>query len=280
MVNLESGASLLHGVYNDATLGLFFAIAFIITWTLFITVATRVPAGTAAGQLLILGGAISPAIAAITLTGWRDGAEAVRALLRRVLIAEVPGRYYAFALLYMLAIKLTAALLHRFILGAWPGFSLDALLVAPFAIALSVPVQAGEEIGWRGYALPRLAERFGLVGASLLLGVIWAVWHVPQFYIAGADTYHQSFVVWGFQVVAMSVAFAWLYARTGGSLFLVMVLHAAVNNTKDVVPAGLSEPRGVFSLHASAISWLTLTLLWTCALYLIKKTARSGTALQ
>src|SRR5690349_11515943 len=66
--------------YNGATLGLFFAIAFAITWTLFITVATRVPAGTVVGQLLILGGAASPAIAAMLLTWWKGGAHAVHAL--------------------------------------------------------------------------------------------------------------------------------------------------------------------------------------------------------
>ena len=261
--------------YNGATLGLYFAIAFAITWTLFITVATRVPAETVAGQLLILGGAASPAIAATLLTWWKDGAQAVHALLRRILMTDVPGRYYAFALFYIAAIKLTAAILHRVALGVWPTISIDALLVAPFAIALSVPVQAGEEIGWRGYALPRLADRFGLPGASLLLGVIWAAWHIPQFYIAGGDSYHQSFLVWATQVVAMSVAFAWLYARTGGSLLLVMLLHAAVNNTKDIVPSPLAEPRGVFSLHASAVSWLTLVLLWMSALYLLRRMPRT-----
>ena len=259
------------GDYNAATLSLFFVVAFAITWTLFITVAVRVPAGTLAGQLLILTGAFSPAIAALSLTAWKDGASAVRALVRRILIADVPGRYYAFAVFYLITIKLTAALLHRMAMGAWPRFSVEALLVAPFAIALSTPVQAGEEIGWRGYALPRLTERFGLARASLLLGVIWAVWHVPQFYIASGDSYHQSFIVWALQVVAMSVAFAWLYARTGGSLLLVMLLHAAINNTKDIVPSGLTEPGGVFSLQASAVSWLTLLLLWGCAAFLLRR---------
>ena len=244
------------------------------TWPLFIVVAVRVPAATAAGQLLIVTGAFAPAISALTLTWWEEGAGGVRALLRRALIADVAARYYAFAVFYILSIKLGAALLHRLFLGAWPPVSLDALLVAPFAVALSTPFQAGEEIGWRGYALPRLAERFGLAGASLILGIIWAAWHIPQFYIAGGDTYHQSFLVWAAQVVAMSVAFAWLYARTGGSLLLVMLLHAAINNTKDVVPSPLAQPRGVFSLHASAISWLTLLLLWGCAAYLLRTMPR------
>lgn len=255
---------------NAATLTAFFAIAFAITWTLFITVAVRVPAATTAGRLLIVAGAFSPAIAAISLTWWKDGRDAVRALLRRILIADVPGRYYAFALFFMIGIKLGAALLHRVVLGGWPRFDLNELIAAPFAVALSMPFQAGEEIGWRGYALPRLADRLGLGLASVLLGVIWAAWHIPQFYIAGGDSYHQSFFVWAPQVVALSVALAWLYARTGGSLLLVMLLHSAINNTKDIVPSPLAAPRGVFTLHASAMSWLTLALLWVCAAYLLR----------
>jgi membrane protease YdiL (CAAX protease family) len=234
-----------------------------------------VPAGTAPGQLLILAGAFSPAIVALTLTWWELGAAAVRTLLRRILIADVPARYYAFALSFMVAVKLAAAVLHRIFLGAWPRFSVDALLMAPFAVAFSTPFQAGEEIGWRGYALPRLAARFGLRPASLLLGVIWSAWHIPQFYIAGGDSYHQSFLAWAPQVVALSVALAWLYARTGGSLLLVMLLHAAVNNTKDIVPAALPDPRGIFTLHASAMSWLTLALLWVCAAYLLRRMPQS-----
>jgi membrane protease YdiL (CAAX protease family) len=150
-------------------------------------------------------------------------------------------------------------------LGSWPAFGRDALLMMLPAILVSTPFQAGEEIGWRGYALPRLAARFGLARASLVLGVLWAFWHLPQFYIADADSYHQSFGVWAAQVVAMSVAFAWLYARTGGSLLLVMLLHAAINNSKDVVRSAAATAPGVFSLHASAMSWLTLGALWLCA---------------
>jgi len=273
------GASAVAGIRPTicATLSLFFAIAFALTWTLFITVAVRVPATTAPGQLLILLGAFSPAIAALAVTAWQDGRLAVRALLQRILRADVPGRYYAFAALYLIAIKLIAALLHRILLGTWPHFSSEAALIAPIAIAMSVPVQAGEEIGWRGYALPRLAERLGLVRASLVLGMIWAAWHLPQFYIADADTYHQSFVVWSLQVVAMSVAFAWLYVRTDGSLLLVMLLHAAINNTKDIVPSAFAASPGVFSLRASAVSWLTLVLMWGCAAYLLRQMRHAGT---
>jgi len=68
----------------------------------------------------------------------------------------------------------------------------------------------------------------------------------------------------------MSVAFAWLYARTRGSLLLVMFLHSAINNSTDVVPSAAVVPPGVFSVHASAMSWITLGVLWLCALGLLR----------
>jgi uncharacterized protein len=114
-------------------------------------------------------------------------------------------------------------------------------------------------------SLPRLAERFGLASASVLLGLIWGVWHLPQFFIRGGDSYQQSFPVFVLQVTAMSVAFAWLYTRTNGSLFLTMLLHAAINNSKDIVPSGVPGGTETFGFHASRISWIALALLWGCA---------------
>ena len=200
-----------------------------------------------------MAGAFAPGIVALLLTAWKEGVDGVRALIGRILIADVAARYYLFAVSYMLSVKLTAAMLHRAMLGTWPRFGDEPLLLMPLAVAFSTPFQAGEELGWRGYALPRLAARFGLARAGLVLGAIWAFWHLPQFYIADADTYHQPFIVWGAQVIAISVTFAWLYAKTGGSLLLVMLLHAAINNTKDIVPAGAAPPPGVFSLHEAVL---------------------------
>jgi membrane protease YdiL (CAAX protease family) len=155
------------------------------------------------------------------------------------------------------------------ILGAWPRFAPGTLYVMLPAILISMWVQAGEEVGWRGYALPRLSARFGLGPASVLLGVIWAGWHLPEFYLPGVETTGQSFPVWALQVTALSVAFAWLYWRTDGSLLLVMLLHAAINNTKDIVPAGVAGATHVFSLSAAPVSWLVVALLWLAASYFL-----------
>jgi membrane protease YdiL (CAAX protease family) len=253
----------------------FLFLSYLVAWTAFITVALWVPAQTAAGYALVLFGAYSPGGIALLVTARSAGRREVAALLRRILKADVPIRLYILALTYMAAVKVAAAILHRLVTGDWPPFGDGSLALIPLAIVVSTPFQAGEEIGWRGYALPRLADRFGLRIASVLLGIIWAAWHLPQFYIAGADTYHQSFVVWALQVIALSVAFAWLYAKSGGSLLLVMLLHSAINNSKDIVPSGAVVPPGVFSPNAPLMAWLTVGLLWMAAGYfLIRMPAR------
>jgi membrane protease YdiL (CAAX protease family) len=190
-------------------------------------------------------------------------------------MTAAPPPLYVLAVSYIAVIEIAAAALHRLIAGTWPPFGPGSIALIPVSIAFSTPFQAGEEIGWRGFALPRLADRFGLPIASLMLGLIWAIWHLPQFYVAGADSYHQSFIVWAAQVVAMSVAFAWAYAKSGGSLLLVMLMHAAVNNSKDIVLSGASVPPGVFSVNAPLVAWLSLGLLWlTAAYFLVRMPAR------
>jgi membrane protease YdiL (CAAX protease family) len=144
------------------------------------------------------------------------------------------------------------------------------------AIVVSTWVQAGEEIGWRGYALPRLAARFGLGRASIVLGVVWACWHLPLFFLRGADTYGQSFVVYLLQVIALSVAMAWLYGRTHGSLLLVMLMHAAINNTKDIVPSAVPGATNALALSPSLVAWLTVALLWLGAGYFLVRMPRAA----
>ena len=119
-------------------------------------------------------GAFSPSLVALWLTARAEGSTGVRALLGRVLQWRVAVPWYLFAVGYIPVIKLTVALVHRVATGAWPRFGDEAWYVIPLAIAFSTPFQAGEEIGWRGYALPRLATRFGLARASILLDERWA----------------------------------------------------------------------------------------------------------
>jgi uncharacterized protein len=260
----------------------FFALAFGAAWTCWFvagmgigTSASSTGLDAAAGALFLLG-TISPALVALTLTDRTEGRGATLVLLRRTVQANVDLRWYAFAVFYMPAIKLTAALIHRLATGAWPRFGTEPWYLMAGAILISTWVQAGEEIGWRGYALPRLASRVGLGPASVILGVVWAAWHAPLFVFRASDLLGQSFPLFLAEVTALSVAMSWLYWRTSGSLLLVMVLHAAVNNTKDIVPSVVVGATNSLALSTSLVAWITVALLWLSAGYFLARMTRLG----
>jgi membrane protease YdiL (CAAX protease family) len=256
-------------------IGRFLVLTFASTWALWALVIrasaepSSAPPGLALGAPIFLIGVFAPGLIAVALTAWDDGRQAVGALLGRIAFWRVGLRFYAFALLLVPLTKLAVAALHRALTGTWPRFgeTNPALLVA--ATIISTVSQAGEEVGWRGYLLPRLTERTGLVAASLIVGVIWAAWHLPLFFAPGADTNGQSFPLYAMQVTAYSVAFAWLYWRTGGSLLLTMLMHAAANNTKDITPSGGVQGASVFGLEGTLVLRLTVLLLWVVATVLL-----------
>jgi uncharacterized protein len=252
----------------------FFGLTFAVTWACWLPLVLGISTRSLAGILLAHLGTYAPSLVAVWLTARNQGDAGVRGLLGRVLQAQVAARWYVFAVTFMAAIKLVAALIHRVATGAWPAFGDFPWYFIPFVIAVSTPFQAGEEIGWRGYALPRLAERWGLARASLLLGVVWAVWHLPLFFVRGADTFGQPFLVYLLQVTALSVAFAWLYGNVHGSLLLPMVLHAAINNSKDIVPSAAAAGKHPFGVNASLVAWITVGLLWAAAAYFLIRMPR------
>ena len=259
---------------------MYFALTFLVSWTFWLTAGALTARSIAAGSaptpattVLVYLGVFGPAFVAVAMTLWAGGAAEVRALLSRLVQWRVGFRWYLFAIAFMAVVKVTMAALHRVALGAWPGFGSTPVLAMLAATVISVLIlgQSGEELGWRGYALPRLASRIGLGWASVVLGIIWAVWHLPIFFVfPSADKFGQSFPLYLAQVTGLSVAMAWLWWRTNGSLLLTMLLHAAINNTKDIVPSASAGARSVWTLGASPAAWMTVGVLWTfAALFLL-----------
>jgi membrane protease YdiL (CAAX protease family) len=244
-------------------LAVFFLLTFALTWTAWLS-----PAKFRAGSPIFLLGVFAPAIVSLALTAQAEGRSGVARLLARIGKWEVGARYYLFALLYMAATKLLAASIHRIVRGAWPAFGDESVLVMIGSLFVSTWVQAGEEIGWRGYALPRLARSLGPGAAAVLLGVIWALWHLPLFLIPGSGSDGLSFPLYLSWVTAVSVALAWLYGKTGGSLLLTMLMHAAVNNTT-FVPLAPPAPVDPMSFDAPLIAWTTVAVLWAIAIVLL-----------
>lgn len=250
----------------------YFVLTYAVTWTLYF--AARGIEASALRAVVFYAGVFAPGILAIILTAWWEGATGVRALTARLLRVDVPARWYVFAVTYMAAAKLTTAVAYRGLYGTWPAFGSEPwyLLIAATFFSTLVGGQAGEELGWRGYALPRLAERMGLRSAGIVLGVVWAAWHLPLFFwFPNADTYGQSFPTYAVGVVAISIAMTWLYARTNGSLFLTMLMHSAVNQSIGIVSSAVPGARDVFALSPSPVAWITAGTLWVFAIYALAR---------
>jgi uncharacterized protein len=194
-------------------------------------------------------------VAALVATAVTEGREGVRTLLRRFLIWRTGLRWYAVVLLGGAVIDLAAIALFVVLGAPAPDFAhpfasrimppgVSLWLAAPLFLLWGA-ITNGEEIGWRGYALPRLQGRHGALVASLVIGVVWAVWHVPKFLTAGSA---QDYSPWLFLVdtVAKAVLFTWVFNGTGGSLLMVTLLHASLNTSAvflPILPAAVGDTR-------------------------------------
>ncbi|HEU5098606.1 MAG TPA: CPBP family intramembrane glutamic endopeptidase [Roseiflexaceae bacterium] len=170
-----------------------------------------------------------PCIAAFVVTALTAGRLGVRDLIHRMLRWRVGLRWYAVALALPALIAATATLFNT-LFGAtprWPA-QIDGWtdLALTFALNLLVPAFGGawEEPGWRGFALPHLQVSRSPLRASLLLSVVGVLWHLPLF-LSGDIQYPDIVLIPGVYIVL-----AWIYNRTGSSILLVMLTHAA-NNT-------------------------------------------------
>lgn len=247
----------------------YFLLTFLVTWSVWFAAATLAAPGNRGffggrGPVFLLG-VFAPALVALALTAQAEGRTGVMRLLARMGHWQVGARWYAVAIGYFAVIKLAAALVHRIVTDEWPPFGNTPMALVVLGIAVSTWAQAGEEVGWRGYALPRLAQYFGLGGASLVLGVVWAAWHVPLFVLPDSGSTGQSFPAYLLQVTAMSVVFAFLYWKTDGSLLLVMLMHASVNNTTGIVPAAVGGAISPIAFGGSLVAWATVALSWAVA---------------
>jgi uncharacterized protein len=261
----------------------FFSLTYAVTWTCF--VASLALSGSAPSfvstlsvlrtPLLILG-TFAPSLVAFALTARAEGTAGMKVLLRRTYQWPSTIRWYLFAVGYLAAIKLAVVVIHRLLADAWPRFGTDPWYLIAAAVVISTPVQAGEEIGWRGYALPRLAARMGLPRASLVLGLIWACWHLPLFFVPGLNQYGQSFPLFALGGIALSVAIAWLYAHTEGSVGMAMLMHSAVNQTTGIVPTNVPGATNPFALSSSLVTWLFVALLWMSAAYFLAEMPKAA----
>jgi hypothetical protein len=184
-------------------------------------------------------GAMSASLAAIILASLEGRKGGVRELLGRFLIWRAGVSWWAFALLG--AVIPSVAALYLFNLLGGPAVDWSGLRplpsVVPMIIMLTIFAGMGEEFGWRGFALPRLQARHSALVSSLIVGVVWGVWHIPLFLTEGTTQYKWQLeaglipAVLGYTVfvIAWSIQYTWVFNNTKGSVLLAAVLHGAGN---------------------------------------------------
>jgi membrane protease YdiL (CAAX protease family) len=235
----------------------YFVLTYLFSWGILIpeALAARelIPFHLPVGLLLAAG--YSPAIAAVIAALREGGSAALSSLVGRLLRLRVGAVWYAVAVFVPVLILLGGRGLEGLLGGSPPpiaqpslmddvGFAGSPLAFAAIMLIYNLIVTVGEELGWRGYALPRLQRHLPALRSGLVLGLIWGLWHLPLAWTPATRSAIADLPLWGFvvDVVAMSVIYVWIFNNTRGSLFVALVVHA-VNNTA-----------AIFLMPATAIS--------------------------
>src|SRR5215203_3247630 len=199
----------------------FFVLAYALAWWIWILYAFNI---TFLGPIFALG----PFLAEIIVTMLTRGTAGLKALLSRMVRWRVGLSWYAAALLLPVAVYAVAVPLN-ILLGARASTAVQFgswyLIFPLFAFSLLFPLSGafGEELGWRGYALPRVQVGLSALSAALIIGVIQTAWHLPLFM---SNLVHVSDIP---VFMAIGTVATWLFNNTRGSVLVTMLLHASFN---------------------------------------------------
>jgi uncharacterized protein len=216
----------------------YFLLAYALSWAIELPLAAsaqgwlRPPVPPALHYLASFG----PMLSALIVTAATEGHHGVRQLLAGLLKWRVGFGWILFATVSPIILFAVAASVGYATNGTWPDLALlgevDYLpylgIVGAFMLWL-LTFGIGEEVGWRGFALPRLQQGQSALTATLMLGIAWALWHIPAFFYK--DTYVAMGLIAGLpllllSILAASMIFTWLYNSTRGSLLMVILFHA------------------------------------------------------
>jgi membrane protease YdiL (CAAX protease family) len=217
------------------------ALMFLLTWPIDLANAGVLPFQVPFAVYILLGWGFI--LASLIMTGLTLGKGAVIALLKRFLLWRVGWMWYLVALLFYPALYGSAVLLNAAFTQTPVDFSTVmanqifgtpanlAAFILPFFVFDALT--NGEEMGWRGYVLPRLQAKHSALVSSLILGAVWGLWHLPK-YLGPGD--RGSFALGTVKILADAILYTWLYNGTKGSLLLAAILHASGNTAGVFLP--------------------------------------------
>lgn len=226
-------------------LGLTLAFSYLVFWgplALF-----RVPAisfvsdvrGPAWAIALFMLGPFVPSLLAIYLTWRKENLPGLRNIGQRILQFRLGWRWYAVIFFIVIAGTLGQVLIYRLIGNQFNAQVFVAQLSSFLPLLILGPLS--EELGWRGYALDRLQTRWSALVSSLIVGLVWSLWHLPLFLIPGTSQHEMGVPFIGFliKLTSSSVLYTWLYNNTRRSLWSAILLHWLYTYAAQVISSGV-----------------------------------------
>jgi membrane protease YdiL (CAAX protease family) len=213
----------------------FFSMTYAISWIIWIPIALS------SNNILlfhispfpgIIIGGMAPSLVGLILILEEQGISGTKSLLGRLFQWKVNIRWYIFVLCIPAVIISTSIIINSIFANVPINISTIGdwrIILITFIVTLFIGGPIGEELGWRGYALPKMGETRKPLLASLIVGLGWGLWHLPLFWINGslqADIPVIWFIV---SILAESVLYTWIYTSTGGNLFLMVLFHTSIN---------------------------------------------------
>jgi membrane protease YdiL (CAAX protease family) len=247
---------------------IYFILTYLISWPVWIAGDLLLPEGLRTITLVI--GAFGPICSAIILTRVTEGSAGLKKWLRMLFNFRIPLFWY---LAGGILIPLIIASIHHLIylaLGGRSGIDFGPEWLGYFAYLIPTALLTGgnEEPGWRGYITPVLIKRFNIIVAQLVIGVLWALWHLPMYVTGDWGRGNQPLVWLIAYCIPLSLILTWLFYNSRRSIIPVMLLHAGTNVVFQYFPMETD----VFSSVGDDFTLIKTVVYWMVAIILLAST--------
>lgn len=215
----------------------FTAFTYLFSWSLWVAMAAGVLPESLDGALIRIGG-FGPFVGALGVLWLSD--RSLQAWFTANVGLRVPLRWYGYALVIPPVLVGVGGLVHAAVLdGTLALDALPPLWAYPINLLIVFFVGGGqEELGWRAFALPEAQRHLSALTSSVLVGLVWAGWHLPLFLLPNAPQSTLPFVPYLVAVVGISVILTWLYNGSGGNVVVAMLFHGGLNPLAAYFPTG------------------------------------------
>ncbi|PRR82526.1 CAAX amino terminal protease self- immunity [Clostridium vincentii] len=241
---------------KKSSLVLYFLITFLLSW---ICWSTKIFKSLYFIKYIYGYGVVFPILVALVLTILLGGKGELKGLLKRFNPKGLNKKWYVLSIFSIMIISILSVMISFTVEGR--HFSIIEVFsfenyIKSFPIFIIFATM--EEVGWRGYALPKLEKSYSQIASSVILGVIWGMWHLPKLIAEGTKDL-KSITIFMLTVVLFSIYISWIYSNTNGNILMAILSHAAINSA---INSSYNGELGKIGYNTSSIIFLGLILIF------------------